>query len=321
MKTTSAWRQALPLVVGLAVGALGAALFRDSLPGAPGSPEERAKQLEVDLQRAERRIAALEASGGGRKRSGRTVSDAARELAEDFREGRPVTPDDIFRAAQPLLRDLSPILDRMRVRDERRRIDSVCGELARKYDLSEAQQASLQKWFQQKSEAEAKRFSDLVAQDGTRLQDLIAASRDVRPDEGLDQFMGTILGGPKLEEFRSDRMTERAERVQQEADMRVQRLDSVVNLDDAQREQVFGLMARGSRDYDPAMKLEGVGGEIAPTPAGDRQAAMLSVLRPEQRAVWEAERQRRREEAAKDLEAVGMSLPPDWDLLDDMDFR
>ncbi len=101
---------------------------------------------------------------------------------------------------------------------------------------------------------------------------------------------------------------------------RVQRLDSIVQLDDTQRDQVFGIMARGSRDYDPAMKLEGVGGEIGATAAGDRQQAMLSVLRPDQRTAYEAEQQRRRDEAAKNMEAIGLTLPPDWDPLDDNDF-
>ena len=76
-------------------------------------------------------------------------------------------------------------------------------------------------------------------------------------------------------------------------------------------------MARGSRDYDPAMMLEGAaGGNIAASPAGTGRESVLSVLRPEQRAVYEAERQRRREEAAKDMEAIGLTLPENWDMLD-----
>ena len=53
------------------------------------------------------------------------------------------------------------------------------------------------------------------------------------------------------------------------------------------------------------------------TPGGDRQSAMLSVLRPDQRAAYEAERKRRREEAAKELAAIGLTLPGDWEMLDD----
>ena len=90
-----------------------------------------------------------------------------------------------------------------------------------------------------------------------------------------------------------------------------------LKLSAAQRDQVFGIMARGSRDYDPTMQLEGVTGAIGTTGTGDRQEAMLSVLKPEQRAVYQAEQQRRRDETAKTLDGIGLTLPADWDMLND----
>ena len=312
-------RPLLPLVIGLAVGVVGATLLRQSLPGAEGSPEERANRLEVELQRAHNRIATLEAADprGGQRRSGRTFADGARTIAEDLREGRPVSPDDIFRATQPLLRDLAPLFDRMRVKQQQQLIDTMTGELARKYDLTPRQQAALKEWFGQKSDEQAKRWSAMLAQDGTRFEDIVKASRDVRLDDGLDAFMAQTLQGDKLAAFQAERMAQRAARVQQDADARVQRLDSIVKLDPAQRDEVFGIVARGSRDYDPAMKLEGAAGDIGGTPTGDRQAALLAVLRPDQRAAYEAEQQRRRAEAATSMESLGLTLPPNWDMLDD----
>lgn len=318
MSLASSLRTLFPLAIGLAVGGIGVKLFSESLTGPEGSPEARAAKLEVELKRAENRLAALEGKAG--RRSGRTVGDGLREIGEDLRAGRPVTPDDILRATQPLMRDLAPIFDRIRVKEQSRRIESMTGELARKYDLNEAQQESLKAWFGQKAEEQAKAWSDLVGQEGTTMEDLARAARDVRPDEGLDEFMAGTLSGDKLTAFKTERMAERAERVQQQADMKVQRLDGIVGLDDTQRDQVFGIMARGSRDYDPGMKLEGIGGDIGSTPAGDRQQAMLSVLRPEQLEAYEAERQRRRDQAAKELGEIGLSLPPGWDMLDDEDF-
>jgi hypothetical protein len=311
-------RSWLPLVIGLAVGGAGATLFLQSLPAPEGSAVERANKMEVELKRAQNRIASLEnADPRGPRRPGRTLADGARNLAEDIREGRPVSADDLFRASQPLLRDLAPLFDRMRVKQQQQRIDSMTGELARKYDLTPQQQDALRQWFGKKADDDAKRWNDLVANDGTRIEDLMAASRNSRPDDGLDAFMETSLSGDKLAAFKTERMAERAQRVQQDADMRVQRLDSIVTLDDAQRDQVFGIMARGSRDYDPTMQLEGVTGAIGTTGTGDRQEAMLSVLKPEQRAVYQAEQQRRRDETAKTLDGIGLTLPADWDMLND----
>jgi hypothetical protein len=324
-------RSLIPLVIGLAVGGVGATLFLQSMPGAEGSPEERANKLESELERAQKRIAALESRSVNRTAGGvlqriagvddkRTLTDGARDIADALRDGRPVSPEDIFRASQPLMQTLAPLFDRMRVRDQRKLIDSMTGELARKYDLGPQQQQWLEDWFEKKSNEEAKAWSDMIAREGTTLEDVMRASRNVRLDAGLDSFMPTILHGEKLEQFQSERLAERAARVESEADMRVQRLDSIVGLDDAQRDQVFGIMARNSKDYDPQMVMEGTSGQISSAPTGNPQEAMLSVLRPEQRAAYDAERKRRREEAAKDMEAIGLTLPPNWDMFGD-DFR
>ena len=327
-------RALLPLIIGLVVGGIGATLFRESMPGGEGSPEERANKLEVELKQANNRIAALEATSSGAheprgvlgriaagaKDHRRTLADGARRIAEDIREGRPVSPDDIFRASQPLMRDLAPLFDRIRIKAQQKEIESLTGELARKYNLTPQAQESLKQWFEGKSNEAAKRWSEMVARDDTRLEDVIRASREVRLDEGLDAFMPSLLSGEQLTAFQTERMAERAERVQHEADAKVQRLNAIVNLDAAQRDQVFGIMARGSRDYDPSMALNGALGPIGPTPGGNPREAMLSVLNPDQRALYEAETLRRRAEAAKDMEAIGLTLPPNWEFLDE-DFR
>lgn len=313
MSLPGAVRTLVPLFIGLALGALGASLFRDSLPGQKGSTEERAQQLEHQLEQTQSRLTALEAAHPTQIR-GRSVADGARTLAEDFRDGKPVTPDDVFRASQPLLRDLAPLFDRMRAKQEQEMAAAITGEFARKYHLSPDDQAKLKAWFAEKSEQDAKRFTALATQDGTRLEDLMRASQTVRPDEGLDTFMGSMLTGDQLTAFQADRLAERVTRVQQEADSKVQRLDSIVQLDETQRDQVYAVMARSSRDYDPSMAPQGAQGAIGSTPGGDRETALMTLLRPDQRAAYEAERQHQRDQAGKNLEAIGLSLPQDWDM-------
>jgi hypothetical protein len=80
---------------------------------------------------------------------------------------------------------------------------------------------------------------------------------------------------------------------------------------------MFGVIARNSRDYDPAMVLEGAGGQINAQPSANGREAMLSILTPDQRATYDAERRRRYEEAEKDMNAVGMTMPPNWEMLDE----
>ena len=311
-------RTALPLALGLAVGAVGATMFMESLPGVDGSPEARANKMEAELKKAQGRIAALEASVSPRRtRAGSTFADKARDIAEDVRAGRPVNPDDILRAAQPLIRDFAPLFERLRLIEQKEQIDRMAGEMARKYDLNAEGRERLAKWFEWKMNTEAKRWTELVSTDGVRIEDIIRASRHTRMDEGIETAMAGVLPPEKLERFKADHLAERAQRVEAEADMKVQRLDSIVKLDEAQRERIFGIMARGSKEYDPAMILNGHAGEGGNGPIADRQAAMLSALRPDQRATFEAEQKRRQDQAAQRLEAMGLSLPAGWKMLDD----
>jgi hypothetical protein len=313
-------RSVLPLAAGLAIGATGAILFLQSMPPPEGSAEERIGKLEAQLKSSQNRVAALEAlDPQGTKRPGRTLKDGLRSIADDFRAGRPVTPDDVFRATQPLIRDLSPIFDRMRTKELQRRSDELSGELARKYSLTPAQQESLKQWLDVRAEEEAKRFTATISQQGVKLEDLNAATGDIRIEDGLESFMQNTLPPDKLAAFKADRMTEKVESVQKEADMKVERLDQIVKLDDDQRGQVFGMLARGARDYDPAMQLEGLGTNT--TLSGkSKQDAILTVLRPEQRESYEAARRKQRAETEKELGSMGLSMPQDFDSRDFLEF-
>ena len=141
MIPTQSFRSVVPLVIGLAVGGLGVGLFQHSTPGEAGSPEKQIQHLESELQQARTRIAALEET---RPRSSRTPAqtayDRGRAIAQRLREGIPVSSDDLFRAAQPLLRDLSPLFERIAEQNFKQQADSFIGELARKYDLNPNQQ-------------------------------------------------------------------------------------------------------------------------------------------------------------------------------------
>jgi len=300
-------------MIGLAVGGLGVGLFQHSRPGEAGSPEKQIQHLESELQQARTRIAALEETRPRAARSpAQTAYDRGRAIAQRLREGIPVSSDDLFRAAQPLLRDMSPLLERIVGQKFKRQSDSLMGELARKYDLNPNQQDTLQKWFSEKSRAEQKKWNDLISSDNTTYLQLVKSMRNDRTDEGLDAVMEGLLQGPQLEAFKAERLEERAQRVQFYADMQVQRINEIVRLDPAQTDRLFGIMAQSSPDYDSSIRLEGVTGEIAPANLHPRDA-LKSVLRPDQLAKYEDDRDRRLLEVSREMNELGVQLPADWD--------
>ena len=311
---SAAIRTVVPLVIGLVVGGVGASLFSDSLPGEKGTAEERASNAEAELKKAENRIAALEGSGKTGRRE-RTLREGFGDIAQRLRHGEKVTPDDLLRATQPLARDLAPVFERMHAKQLHQHYDALAGEVARKYHLDEAQQAKVEAWFDEQAELQSKRWMDEVGREGTTMSQLVESAQNVRADEGLDEFMGGLLQGDELKAFRADRLQEKVGRVQDYADMRVQRVDDVVGLDDNQRDQLFGAMAASSPDYEPAMKFTGGNGLIDAPTGLSRDQAIESVLRPEQKQAFEAFKAEQREKVSREMADFGLSIPDNWDPL------
>ena len=124
-------------------------------------------------------------------------------------------------------------------------------------------------------------------------------------------------GLPKEEQ---DRLVERAELVQAEANRKLHRLDNIVGLDEDQADRAFGLMARGAKGFDPSMAIDGVSSETSPLDRRSRDQAIMELLRPEQIEAYHAHRRQEFEEAQRELGEIGLALPPDWDLWDEDDF-
>lgn len=309
-------RPVLFLLLGAAVGIAGATLFRGSLPPPGGSPEARILELENTLRETKLQLARIDpAQARPREDGASALGRGVRQALDDLKAGRPVDMNLLFHAAKPFLRDFFPLFDNIRKRDEQHRFDSMSGEYARKYNLSPAQQEELKQWLQNRSDQNAMLFQHLVLADGARFEDLVKATRNQRWDDGIDGFMEGQLDGDRLAAYRRDRMTQRAERVQQEADWRMQRLHQTVNLDEAQQDQVFSIMARSSKDFDPSMQIEGVSTDA--DPGNDRNAAIMEVLRPDQRDAYTAWRDERAAHARREFEEIGLKMPEGWDAIDD----
>jgi hypothetical protein len=304
--TVASIRPALPLVIGLLVGGFGVTLFRGSMPPPGGSPQERADRLEDQLKDARKQIALLE--NGSRRRGGGPLTDGLRTLTEDLGTGKPVSPEAVLRRFQPLLRELGPLLAKLRMRETEGLIGGILADYTNKYGLDQNQQAQLQAWLKQRMEEDAKAWSRLAGSESVSLEELEKETRKTKPDRGLDAFMAGLLDPEKAADYQTDRLKQRSWQVKSEANGKTEQLNRAVQLDDTQRQQVFGIMARGSENYDPSLDLPG-----ANAGNGTGMEAALRVLRPEQRAAYDADRERRREDAERNLGTLGLALPDDWE--------
>ena len=267
-----------------------------------------------ELKSARNRLAVLEAE---RRRGDETSSQAARDIAADIRAGKEVDLDDVYDLTKPWLADISPVLERMRVHGEKQRAEEIAGEMARKYDLTKAQQGRLKDWLAMEAEANAERFRMVLEDEGSGFEDFVRASEENADFANLDDFMERELEGEKLAEFQEERLFERTENVTSDANRKLHRLHEVVDLDDSQQDAAFLLFARGSKDYESGMEVDGMQGAQAGLGMEQRNTAVLSLLRPEQRVEYDRYQDEQRKEANEDLQEMGLRLPSDWDLFDD----
>ncbi len=309
-------KQALGVVIGLLVGAVGALMFSRSLPAAEGTPEERLEIAQQDLKQAQRKIQILQARVG--QTGPRGVKDGVRDIMQDIREGRDVSLDDVFATMKPWMRNMAPLFDRMREINQQDWADNMTGEWSRKYDLNEAEKAQLRAWFIQKNKEKGLAFSRVVNSDQSGFVDFAQATQyDWRDTKGIEEVMGSILEGDELEAFLEQRANQAASQVQQEANRGLERLDRIVELDEGQQDQVFAILARGAEDYEPGkFDYDGMGTDQSALDRRARDTAIRSILRPEQQALFDARMAERRAEAELEMRRVGLTLPDNWDLLD-----
>ena len=312
-------RTAIALAAGLLLGVAATILFQDSMPPPAGTAEAKVDKLQSELSRANSRIAKLETLV---PKNEPTTADKARagaaDILDDLRHGRPVDADKVFQRIKPALRDLAPVFDSLRRKEQRREFARIAAHMSEAYHLDAAQQRALEQWLGERAIQDAQAFNAIAFAEHTTLEDMMRAAKYKRPDRALDDFMERTLSGGELQRFKSDRALERTKNLENEANSRVFRLHQAVQLDEAQQDRVFSIMARSSPDFVPGTKLDIPAGNDARviTHGQDRDKAILEVLRPEQRRQYESYRLRQRQEAEKEAAEMGIKLPANWDLFE-----
>ncbi|MGC6425583.1 MAG: hypothetical protein ACON5H_01140 [Akkermansiaceae bacterium] len=308
-------KQAIGLIVGVGIGVAGGLMFSNSLAPEQGSVEERLEIKERELAQAQGRIRAL-IDDGARDRK-RTVKDGVRDVMGRIRRGEEVSFDDIWITMRPWMRDMEPLFERMRQLNEDEFADRMVGEWAGDYDLSVAEKERLREWFKDRSRERAEAFSKVVRSNESGFVDFVQATEyDWRDAEGAEDLMEKILAGEELEDFKEKRLTERYESVQDESYRNLNRLDEIVELDPEQHAHAFGIMMRSSKDYREGMEFEGMEQGRGKLDRDGRWAAVDQILRPGQRNQLQAYRDEQKAEAEREMAKVGLSLPKDWELLE-----
>jgi hypothetical protein len=307
-------KKSLGLVLGLVVGCAGGYLFSKSQRPPPGSIQDRLELAEQEAAKSSREARALKAYVERAEGSG---SSKFRRLARDLKDGKDVSFDDILGSAKPWMRQVAPVMERVRKVNEAKWVDARVSEWTRNYTLTVAQRNELRGHFKKRSEENAERITEVINSDQSGFVEFVQATEnDWRDFEETNDLMEGFLKGEELEQFKEERLAKRVEAVQEEADRKLGRLDEIVTLNDEQQAELFRVMARGSEDYRPEVNPQDYRGATAPLDRVARDAAINGALTPDQREALNEHRENQLRKVAEQWELYQLAPPKDFDLLE-----
>ncbi len=307
-------KKSLGLVLGLVVGCAGGYLFSKSQRPAPGSIQDRLELAEQEAAKSSREARALKAYVERAEGSG---SSKFRRLARDLKDGKEVSFDDILGSAKPWMRQVAPVMERIRKVNEAKWVDARVSEWTRNYTLTVAQRNKLRGHFTKRSEKNTERITEVINSDQSGFVEFVQATEnDWRDFEETNDLMEGFLKGEELEQFKEERLAKRVEAVQEEADRKLGRLDEIVTLSDEQQAELFRVMARGSEDYRPEVNPQDYRGATAPLDRAARDAAINGALTPNQRETLNEHRENQLRKVAEQWELYQLAPPKDFDLLE-----
>jgi len=307
-------KKSLGLVLGLVVGCAGGYLFSKSQRPAPGSIQDRLELAEQEAAKSRREARALKAYVERAEGSG---SSKFRRLARDLKDGKEVSFDDILGSAKPWMRQVAPVMERVRKVNEAKWVDARVSEWTRNYTLTVAQRNELRGHFKKRSKENAERITEVINSDQSGFVEFVQATEnDWRDFEETNDLMEGFLKGEELEQFKEERLAKRVEAVQEEADRKLGRLDEIVTLSDEQQAELFRVMARGSEDYRPEVNPQDYRGATAPLDREARDAAITGALTPDQREALNEHRENQLRKVAEQWELYQLAPPKDFDLLE-----
>ncbi|MDB4428879.1 hypothetical protein N9088_00090 [bacterium] len=307
-------KKSLGLVLGLVVGCAGGYLFSKSQRPPPGSIQDRLELAEQEAAKSSREARALKAYVERAEGSG---SSKFRRLARDLKDGKEISFDDILGSAKPWMRQVAPVMERVRKVNEAKWVDARVSEWTRNYTLTVAQRNELRGHFKKRSEGNAERITEVINSDQSGFVEFVQATEnDWRDFEETNDLMEGFLKGEELEQFKEERLAKRVEAVQEEADRKLGRLDEIVTLNDEQQAELFRVMARGSEDYRPEVNPQDYRGATAPLDRVARDAAINGALTPDQREALNEHRENQLRKVAEQWELYQLAPPKDFDLLE-----
>ena len=287
----------LVLVAGIGIGIFSHAMLRppERFAAAAAAEQDTGWTIEaedpevlkaqLELIATENRELRADLNSARRYRSNHTVRELARSKGAK-------NASELIDYSKPIFREL--ILPELRANREQAIEDGIQEVLEGRTDrlnLSDEQLRQLKERLGQQQAAKLDELERVLNDDESSLTEYFQQQWEAERggDPEVDDIFLEVLYQDQREAYTDLRLEENAEQVTRDTDRQLADLSRAVELDEAQQDAIFPIMARSAPGYREAMQFEGV--EAVDTqPIEDdnaRDAAIQSVLRPDQMDAWD----------------------------------
>ncbi|MGJ8639678.1 MAG: hypothetical protein ACSHYA_09820 [Opitutaceae bacterium] len=251
-------------------------------------PELLTAQLELLV--AENRQLKSDLNSARRYRS----SGAVRKLA---RNQGAKSASELIDYSKPIFREL--ILPEIRANREQSIQDGINQALRGRVDglnLTDQQRQVLEERLRAQQEEKLNELERVLNDEDSSLTEYFQKQWEAERsgDPEVDAVFLDVLDPEQQAIYTDVRLEENAVRVTDDAEKRLRGLSYVVELDEAQEDAIFPIIARSQPGYRQEMQFEGVSvSDTAPiSDETERDSAIQSVLRPDQMEAWETYQRR-----------------------------
>ena len=228
----------LPLLIGLAVGSLGGILAGQNLSAKKEIVAETKTEiihLQEQLKSSQAEVQKLsEAKTAG------TAKPSEGESKPDINK--------LFNDAKPLLKQLTAGFEPQRQEMLERMTEEQIKRMVALANLTPEQQAALKQHLLEFSEKEKAKWQAML-DGGGNLADMMKMGRGgPNPQKTLDEWATATLAGEQAKSYETGRLAEKAKSITDSANTQIDRMNTSLNLDETQKDQMFHVLVRTDKD-------------------------------------------------------------------------
>lgn len=290
----------LTLIVGIAIGAASGYFAALKFAVKESVSPEQLTSAKAEISRLETKLKDSEASV-------KQLNEAKAVAAAPAEEAKPDI-NKLFNDAKPLLKTFTSAFEPQRKEMLKKMTEEQVKRMTELAKLTPEQAASFKAFLEQMGEGERAKWDSVLNGKGG-LEQMMSMGRGPNPQKAMDEWAAANLSGEQGTQYQTARLNEKAKQITDSANTKLEAMSSSLNLDETQKDQMFNVLVRTDKNYDPTMKLEGLSTEAgaADAPQQSRDEAISAILNEDQRAKYQTQQQERKRQRGGFMKALGIS--------------